>query len=125
MIRRSILAAAVLVAGCTPIASGGDDVIALEVRSPATVSMIVGDTVILEAVALTASGMEATDAQVFWAILDVDSGQVGFTLDTLSGEVVAVTVGNARVQARVETLRSDPFNITVSSPPPMRRRQTT
>ena len=102
---------------CTPVASGPNDVIAIEVQSPTSVQLTVGDTITLQAVALTTDGTEAQDVQIIWAILDVDSGQVGFTLDTLSGLVRANAAGGARVQARVETLRADPLTISVINPP--------
>lgn len=99
---------------CTPIASGLDDVIAIEVRSPSSIQMLVGDTLTLVAAGITAAGEDAEGVEILWAILDVDSGQVGFTLDTLTGFVQGQQAGNGRVQARIENLRSEALTITVT-----------
>ena len=74
---------------------------------------MVGDTIRLVATAINAAGNPVADAVVTWAILDVDSGQVGFTIDSTSGLVQGVSEGGGRVQARVENLRSDPITVTV------------
>lgn len=99
---------------CSPVASGPDDIIALEVRSPVSQQIALGDSTQLLAVAINARGDEDPDAQVLWAILDVDTGNVAITLDTLTGLAVGTTIGMTRVQARVESLRSDPLMITVT-----------
>ena len=114
---RRILGVCLLALGCTPTASGPNDVIAIEIRSPSSIPLVVGDTITLQAVALTTNGSEASEVQILWAILDVDTGQVGFTLDSLSGLVQAQSAGGARVQARVENLRADPLTITVAAAP--------
>lgn len=102
-----------LAVACTPLASGPDEIIALEIRSPASQQIQLGDTTQLRAVAITARGDEAPEAQVVWAILDVDSGNVAISLDTLGGIAVGIQIGATRVQARVENLRSNPLTITV------------
>lgn len=113
---RALRAAGLAVAAlaCSPVASGPDDVIALEIRSPTRQTIALGDSTQLDAVALNGRGEVAPDAQVLWAILDLDTGTVAITLDTLSGLAVGVQIGATRVQARVENLRSDPLTITVS-----------
>jgi hypothetical protein len=112
-----IRAICLIALGCSPVASGPNDVIAIEVRSPTSVQLIVGDTITLQAVAITANGAEASEVQILWGIIDIDSGQIGFTLDTLTGFVQAQGVGNGRVQARVENLRADPLTVNIAAPP--------
>jgi hypothetical protein len=84
---------------------------------PENRTMVVGDTLQLEAQAISAAGETVAEAEVFWAIIDVDSGQIGFTLDTLTGLVAAHQPGSGQVQARVENIRSNPISITVQPPP--------
>lgn len=78
--------------------------------------MTIGDTLLLEVQAISAAGDTVVDADIFWAIIDVDSGQLGFTLDATTGTVVAIETGSGRVQARVGDIRSDPITITVAEP---------
>ena len=101
----------VLLLSCRGLFSDPNRIIALQMDSPAQ-DLTVGDTVSLQATAITANGDAVPEAPVFWAVLD--TGQVGFTLDTASGFVPAMAAGNGRVQARVENLRSDPLTITVT-----------
>ena len=102
-----------LAAACTPLASGPDEIIALEIRTPARQEIALGDTTQLSAVAITARGEEAPEAQIIWRILDIDTGTVAIALDTLRGLAVGIQIGTTRVQARVENLRSDPLSIVV------------
>jgi len=120
-----VILSAGLLAACSPVASGPDEIIALEIRSPAAQTIALGDSTQLTAVALTVRGEVAPEAPVRWAVLDVDSGTVAITLDTLSGLAVGIRIGVTRVQARVENLRSDPLRITVidSTTPPLARRE--
>ncbi len=103
------------VAACAIISPDFDRIVALQVGSGA-VTLTVGDTLLLEAQAINAAGDIVVDADIFWAIIDVDSGQLGFTLDTTTGTVVAIAVGSGRVQSRVADIRSDPITITVVEP---------
>jgi hypothetical protein len=89
-----------------------DRIVALQV-DPANRTVAVGDTLRLEAQALNAAGEAVADADVFWAIVDVDTGQIGFTLDSVTGLVSAHDIGEGRVQARVENIRSNPITISV------------
>jgi len=102
---------------CTSLTTDLGRIIGLEVKGSGVRQILVGDTLQLQAVALNARGDSVPDATVLWAILDVDSGQVSITLDTASGLVVGIQPGQTRVQARVETLRSEPILINVSVPP--------
>ncbi len=103
--------------GCSDVAGDFDRIIAIEIPNPLNREVEEGDTLTLEAVVLNASGEEVPDAQVWWAVLDIDSGQIGFTLDTTSGLVRGQFPGSARVQARFENLRSGAVTVTVTGAP--------
>jgi hypothetical protein len=109
-----MLALGVAGAGCQGLVLDPAQVIALELSAPPA-SLVVGDTVRLAARALNAQGDEVPGAAIRWAV--VDTGLVGFTIDSVGGLVTAVEPGSGRVQARVENLRSDPVRITVTAPP--------
>ena len=109
------LAIAWILAGCKQITGDLDRVIALEIGDFAR-DVEVGDTLRLMAQALTASGNVAPDAEIVWALLDVDSGPTVLELDP-AGVAVGAFPGMQRVQARIEELRSDPIGITVTAAP--------
>ncbi len=111
--RAGIVATAV--AACAIISPDFDRIVALQVE-PEALTLTIGDTLLLEAQAVNAAGDVVVDADIFWAVIDVDSGQLGFTLDTTTGTVVAIAVGSGHVQARVADIRSDPITITVVEP---------
>ncbi len=76
------------------------------------------DTLQLVARAISASGDTVPDVEIVWQLLDVDSGQVGFTLDTATGLVAATHPGSGRVRPRAEELVFDPpIVITVTAAP--------
>ena len=99
---------------CEAITADFSRVIAIGINAPSQISILVGDTLILEATAITAAGDTVSDAVIVWALLDVDSGQVGFTLDPPTGTVIGVSAGSGRVRAQVEELPSEPVTITVT-----------
>ncbi len=101
--------------GCTLLTADFDRIVALQI-DPQDRSVVVGDTIHLAAQAVNAAGEFVADAEIFWAIIDADSGQIGFTLDTATGIVSGVQPGFGRVQARVEEIRSNPITITVVAP---------
>ncbi len=103
--------------GCSDVAGDFDRIIAIEIPNPLNREVEEGDTLTLEAVVLNASGEEVLDAQIRWAVLDIDSGQIGFTLDTTSGLVRGQFPSAARVQARFENLRSGAVTVTVTGAP--------
>ncbi len=103
------------VAACGIISPDFDRIVALQV-DPEAITLTIGDTLLLEAQAINAAGDIVADADIFWAVIDVDSGQLGFTLDTTTGTVVAIAAGSGRVQSRVANIRSDPITITVIEP---------
>ena len=102
-------------AGCTLLTADFDRIVALQI-DPEDRTVVVGDTIHLAAQAVNAAGKFVADAEIFWAIIDADSGQIGFTLDTATGIVSGVQPGSGRVQARVEEIRSNPIPITVVAP---------
>ncbi len=106
---------ATTVAACAIINPDFDRIVALQV-DPGPLTITIGDTLLLEAQAVNAAGDIVVDADIFWAVIDVDSGQLGFTLDTTTGTVVAIAVGSGHVQARVADIRSEPITITVVEP---------
>jgi len=109
-----MLALGLASAACRGLVLDPARVIALEIPAPPA-SLVVGDTTRLTVRALNAQGDEVADAPIRWAI--VDTGVVGFTIDSVSGLVTAVEPDTGRVQARVESLRSDPILITVVAAP--------
>ena len=112
---RWVRAASVLAIGCATLTGDGDRVIAIQLdQAPKDVE--VGDTLRLTAQAVTASGEVISDAEITWALLSVDSGQVGFTLDE-AGLITAIVPGTGQVQATFEEIRSDPIDVN-STPMP-------
>ncbi len=106
---------ATTVAACAIINPDFDRIVALQV-DPGPLTITIGDTLLLKAQAVNAAGDIVVDADIFWTVIDVDSGQLGFTLDTTTGTVAAIAAGSGRVQARVVDIRSDPITITVVEP---------
>ena len=113
MARAQLLA--MVTAGCTLLTADFDRIIALQI-DPGDRTVVVGDTIHLAAQAVNAAGEFVADAEIFWAIIDADSGQIGFSLDTATGIVSGLQPGSGRVQARVEQIRSNPITITVVAP---------
>ncbi len=107
----------VMVAACSVISGDLDRIVAIEIVGSLSPQIAVGDTLQLRARALTAAGDSVAEALIVWQLLDLDSGQVGFTLDTATGVVAGESAGSGRVAARVETLQSGIITITVVAPP--------
>jgi hypothetical protein len=91
-------------AACNPITGDSDKAIALVVEGLPERSLEVGDTLTLIAKALTLGGDTVPDAQIAWVVVGPDTGQLGFTLDTLSGLVTGYAPGSGSVQPRLEDL---------------------
>jgi hypothetical protein len=102
----------VIVLACEVITQDFDRIIAIQVDGGNSRQIMVGDSLLLTATAINAAGDSVPGAEIVWAVLEVDSGQVGFTLDP-GGLAVGISEGQGNVQARVETLRSEPVLITV------------
>ncbi len=110
--RATAPAVTALIAGCGVLNPDFDSVIGLEVEAD-QLTIMVGDSAQLVARAVNGGGEVVTDAVILWSIVDVDSGQIGFTLDTATGVVAGERAGAGRVQARVEDIRSEPILVTV------------
>lgn len=108
---------AVLTTACISITSGPGGIAAIEVDGLFQRSLQEGDTLSVVARAVDANNQTVTDAQVIWELLDVDSGQVGLTIDETSGLITAGSPGIGRVQASVASLRSGIITITVVPAP--------
>ncbi len=107
-----------LAAACTPITGDFDRVIAIEIDGSIDRVLEEGETIQLSAVAISASGDTVPDAEIVWQLLEVDTGQVGFTLDPATGVVSATHPGSGRVRPRVDELVFDPpLLITVTAAP--------
>ena len=101
-----------LIAGCGVLNPDFDSVIGLEVEAD-QLTIMVGDSAQLVAHAVNGAGDVVTEAVILWFIVDVDSGQIGFTLDTATGVVSGERAGAGRVQARVDDIRSESILVTV------------
>jgi hypothetical protein len=111
---------AALMAGalaCTELTGNLDRIVAIELVGSTTPRIEEGDTLRLLARALRANGEEVPDAQITWILVDVDSGQIGFTLDNVTGLVTALTPSTGRVQARIDELATQPITVTVTAAP--------
>jgi hypothetical protein len=96
-------------AGCSSLPVTGDGVVGLVVRTPTTLTLIEGQTVQLDAVALDRDGHPVPGAEIVWATPDST-----ITVDPSTGLVTAVdTIGTGRVQASVGSLRSDLITFTL------------
>lgn len=103
---------AVLLIGCGVVSPDFDRIVAMQIESRDR-SIVVGETLQLVARAVNAAGDVVDSVVVGWQIVDVDSGQIGFTLDTATGIVTGTHPGAGRVQAYLAALRSNPITITV------------
>ena len=110
--RATAPAVTALIAGCGVLNPDFDQVIGLEVETE-QLTIMVGDSAQLVARAVNGAGEVVTDAVILWSIVDVDSGQIGFTLGTETGVITGERAGAGRVQARVEDIRSEPILVTV------------
>ncbi len=110
--RAAAPAVTALIAGCGVLNPDFDSVIGLEVEAD-QLTIMVGDSAQLVARAVNGAGEVVTEAMILWSIVDVDSGQIGFTLDTATGVVSGERAGAGRVQARVDDIRSEPILVTV------------
>jgi hypothetical protein len=100
-----------LAAACGSLPDSGDGVVSLQVTSPTTLTLPIGRTITLHAVALDIQGDAVPSAMIYWRTPDTAL----VTLDSVAGTVIARTnSGSARFQARVGTLLSDPIALTLS-----------
>ncbi len=87
--------------------------VAIEIVGVTAPMLEEGDTLTLRARAIDAAGDTVPAAAITWIVVDVDSGQVGFTIEEATGRIAALSPGSGRVRARVETLVSGPILVTV------------
>jgi hypothetical protein len=106
----------VFAAGCGELTTDFSRVIALEIDGSLRRTVEEGDTLQLTARALDAAGSVVPEAPIVWVVLDVDSGQLGFTLDS-GGLVTGQHPGSGRVRAQHEDLFGDPITIDVTAAP--------
>jgi hypothetical protein len=76
--------------------------------------MTVGDTLQLIVRAIRASGDSVPGAGILWSVLD--TGVVGFRLESMTGRVIGEAPDTGRVQAAYQDLRSDPVRVIVVQP---------
>jgi hypothetical protein len=106
--------------GCNTITGGSDQIIAIEIDGGLKRTVEEGDSLQLVARALTTAGDTVSDATIIWQVLDVDtdSSTVGFTLDSLTGLLVAHAPGWGRVRPRVEEVTPlEPIEVGVTPAP--------
>ncbi|MES2124756.1 MAG: hypothetical protein V4503_08745 [Gemmatimonadota bacterium] len=97
------------VAACSALPVSGDGIVALELRTKPPVTLKLGESLTLQARALSQQG-DSVAADVRWLTPDTTA----VALDSITGVVRAlVGTGTARVQAHVGTLRSDLLSITL------------
>ncbi len=95
-----------------------DRIVGLEVEGGLQRSVEENGSIQLIAWAISAGGDTVPDADIVWDLLDVDSGQVGFTLEPSTGLVVAYSPGTGSVRPRVEAVTpKTPITITVTPAP--------
>ena len=88
-----------------------DRVVAIDILGDLSRTLEEGDTLTLQARAISAAGDVVADAPVVWEI--IDTGSVGYTLDGASGLVTGVEPGAGRARARYENLQAGPVTVTV------------
>lgn len=108
----SPLCLAVLLA-CSQLGIDLDQIVALEVFLPDSGIITVGDTLQPRGRALNGRG-DSVAAEISWSSLDT---AVIAVVDTATGRAYGKAAGTGRLQARVETLRSNPLPVIVREPP--------
>jgi hypothetical protein len=92
----------ICLAACTSITGDSDRAIALVIDGLPERVVEEGDTLTLTAAVVTASGDTIRDAAIVWTIADPDTGQPGFTLDSLTGIVKGLKPDTGNVRPRFE-----------------------
>ncbi len=113
MTRPGVLAATMLLAGCSMLPAVDHGVVAIELRTPAAVTLAQGDTLQLQARALDAGG-DSVAAAIVWRTLDTAL----VSLDSTTGQLVALSdTGRAKVQAAAGTLSSALILVSLTPAP--------
>jgi uncharacterized protein YjdB len=102
---------------CKQLTGSFSNVVAIAYTGPTAPTVEVGDTIRLTAHALDAAGDSVPDAAVTWAVLELDTVRVGFSLDSTTGLITGLYPGSGRVVAAVENLQTDPITVTVTARP--------
>jgi hypothetical protein len=102
-------------AGCSQLSPDFGNVYAISIQGTLAPHVEQGDTLSLKAQALDVGGAVLTDQPVFWAVLD--TGTIGLTIDSTTGQLTGVSPDTVSVQAHVATLRSDPIRVVVTPLP--------
>jgi hypothetical protein len=92
-------------------------VVAILYTGPGAPSVAEGDTVTLTAVALDRDGNTLTDVPVIWRVLEPDTVEVAFALDSMTGLVTGLFAGAGRVQGDADGLRTNTITVTVRAVP--------
>ena len=109
---RFLLFALAAALACGQLGTDLDQVVALEVFLPDSGRVEVNDTLRPRARALNGRG-DSVAAQVYWRSLDT---AIVVVVDSATGVTFAKAVGIGRLQARVDSLRTDPQSIIVVPP---------
>ncbi|MDH4043858.1 MAG: hypothetical protein OEY20_16365 [Gemmatimonadota bacterium] len=104
-----------LLAGCTAITGDFSNVVAIQYTGPLTPRVAEGDTLTLTAVALDANGNQLPEVPILWRVLEPETVQVGFTLDSLTGLVTGLYAGAGRVRADADGIRTGLLTVTVTA----------
>jgi len=112
--RLPLAVAAVLLGGCGSLPTTSEGVAILEIRPPASLTVIIGDSLRFGARALDKTG-KPLDIPIHWRTPDA-TVSVGDT----SGVVIGLAVGPGRIQAFLDdgVLVSDFVTVTVQAPAP-------
>ncbi|HWP38892.1 MAG TPA: hypothetical protein VNL18_15205 [Gemmatimonadales bacterium] len=110
----TLSAGAAVAPACHTLLGDPDRVIALELAGGTNRIVVVGDTLRLIVRAINAAGDSVPGAPIVWSILD--TGVVGFRLESATGRIIGEAPDTGRVQAAYEDLRSDPVRVIVVQP---------
>ena len=111
---------AIVALGCDTITGDPDRIIAIQIDGGPTQSVEERDSLQLVAWAITAGRDTVPDAPIVWRLLDLDTDTttVGFTVDSLTGLVVAESPGSGRVRPHLEgIIPITPLTVRVTGAP--------
>lgn len=107
------LAAIGVFAGCSKLPTTTDGVVGIEILVPASLTLRLGDSLTLHALALNQQG-DSVAGVIRWFTVDT----AAVTVDSMSGVVKPrLGSGSARIQASVGTLHSDPLVLLLAPAP--------
>ena len=107
------LAAIGLLAGCSKLPTTTDGVVSIEIRVPPSLTLRLGDSLTLHAIARNQQG-DSVAGVIRWFTVDT----AAVTVDSVLGVVKPrLGSGSARVQASVGSLHSDPLVLLLAPAP--------